>query len=69
MCDSLDSLTRSKGDAGWGRKEKKAFDFFVEWNGIEDTLEKLMEWALQEEKYEMCSEIKELQSNVKSLDF
>ena len=50
------------------RKEKKAFDFFVEWNGIEDTLEKLMERALYEEKYEMCSEIKLLQEKVKKIN-
>ena len=43
------------------RGNKKAFDFFVELDGIWDTLEKLMEWALEEEKYEMCSEIKKLE--------
>jgi|TARA_B110000914_G_C15385330_1_gene409792 hypothetical protein len=46
------------------RKSPKAFDFFVEANGIWDTLEKLMEWALEEEKYELCSEIKQLEEQL-----
>ena len=46
------------------RGNKKAFDFFVEVEGIHDTLEKLMEWALEEEKYEMCAEIKELEQTL-----
>lgn len=46
------------------RGKKKAFDFFVEIEGIHDTLEKLMEWSLEEEKYMMCSEIQKLQEIV-----
>ena len=46
------------------RGKKKAFDFFVEMDGIHDTLEKLMEWSLEEEKYRMCSEIQKLQENI-----
>jgi len=43
------------------RGEKKAFDFFVKKEDISDTLSKIMNWALEEEHYEMCSEIKELE--------
>ena len=43
---------------------KKAFDFFVEIDGIHDTLEILMEWSLEEEKYEMCAEIQKFQEFV-----
>jgi hypothetical protein len=43
------------------RKKKQGFDFFIEYDGIWDTLEKLMEWALEEEKYEMCAEIRKLE--------
>jgi len=43
------------------RKEKKAFDFYVKEDGIWDSLEKVMEWAIEEEEYEMCSEIKKLE--------
>ena len=43
------------------RGKPKAFDFFVEMEGIWDTIEKLMEWAIEEEEYEMCSEIKKLE--------
>ena len=46
------------------RKRHKAFDFWVEADGIWDTLEKLMEWALEEEKYELCSDIKKLEEQL-----
>ena len=46
-----------------GRK-KQAFDFFVEYEGVWDTLEKLMEWALEEEKYEMCAEIRKIEEEL-----
>mgnify|MGYP000388453083 FL=1 len=42
------------------RTEKKAFDFYVKEDGIWDSLEKVMDWAIEEEEYEMCSEIKKL---------
>ena len=41
--------------------KKKSFDFLVKRNGIDDTLEKIMGWSLQEEEYEMCSRVKNLQ--------
>jgi hypothetical protein len=43
------------------RGETKAFDFFVKRKEISDTLSKIMDWALYEEEYEMCNEIKKLQ--------
>lgn len=46
------------------RNKKRAFDFFVEIEGISEAIEKLMEWALEEEKYEMCAEIKKLEELV-----
>ena len=45
----------------------KIYDFVVKFDGIEDTLEKIMGWALEEEKYEMCRDIKYLQDYVKDL--
>ena len=42
----------------------KAFDFFVTFNAVDDTLNKIMKWALQEEEYEMCSKIKKLQEKI-----
>ena len=42
----------------------KIYDFIVKFDGIEDTLEKIMNWALEEEKYEMCRDIKYLQDYV-----
>ena len=61
--DNLDKLQFARVEATV-RGKKKAFDFFVEVDGIHDTLEKLMEWALEEEKYEMCAEIKKLESEL-----
>ena len=46
------------------RGEKKAFDFFVKREEIEDTLSKIMGWALDEEEYEMCGKIKRLQEQL-----
>ena len=50
------------------RSKKRAFDFFVELAGISDTIDRLMEWALEEEKYEMCSEIKKLQEEISKME-
>jgi len=48
------------------REEKKAFDFFIKEDGIWDSLEKCMEWAIEEEEYEMCSEIKKVQKELEN---
>ena len=50
------------------RSKKRAFDFFVELAGISDTIDRLMEWALEEEKYEMCSEIKKLEERISKME-
>ena len=46
------------------RNKKQAFDFYVEYEGVWDTLEKLMEWALEEEKYEMCDEKRKIEEEL-----
>jgi hypothetical protein len=46
------------------RKQKKAFDFFINEDGVWDSLEKCMEWAIEEEEYELCSEIKKLEEHL-----
>ena len=43
---------------------KLTYDFVVQRKGLDNTLEKVMEWALEEEEYEMCSEIKRLQDKL-----
>jgi len=48
------------------RGKSKAFDFFVKRNEISDTLSKIMDWALEEEHYEMCNEIKSLENKLES---
>lgn len=45
----------------------KIYDFVVKFDGIEDTLEKIMSWALDEEEYEMCQSVKYLQDYVTDL--
>lgn len=42
------------------RKQKKAFDFNVQRTNITDTLDKILEWALYEEEYEICERVKNL---------
>jgi len=47
------------------RGKPKSVDFLVSRVGIEDTLNKVMDWALEEEHYEMCSQVKNLQDYIK----
>ena len=46
----------------------KAYDFLVKYEGIDDTLDKIMVWALDEEYYEMCSKIKSLKGRLQNED-
>jgi|TARA_B110000977_G_scaffold103580_1_gene135205 hypothetical protein len=46
------------------RGAPKAYDFVVKKDGINDTLDKIMEWAIDEEEYEMCSKIKQVKSKL-----
>ena len=41
-----------------------SFDFVVRKENIDDTLDKIMIWALEVENYEMCSEIKKIQDKL-----
>lgn len=50
------------------RGKMKAFDFFIHLDNVNDTLNKIMEWALNEEKYEVCSHIKMLQEKTNEKD-
>ena len=43
------------------RNKNKAFDFFVKKEELSDTISKIMDWAIEEEEYEMCNEIKSIQ--------
>jgi len=51
------------------RGNPKAYDFVVKKDGIEDTLSKIMGWAIDEEEYEMCSKIKKVQERLQNEDF
>jgi hypothetical protein len=42
------------------RGTSKAFDFNVQRENITDTLEKILEWALIQEEYEICERVKNL---------
>jgi len=46
------------------REQQKAFDFWINKKNIEDSLQKCLEWAIEEEKYEICSEIKKLEEQL-----
>lgn len=42
------------------RGDKRAFDFSVKAEGVHDTLDKIMKWALENEEYETCSRVRDL---------
>jgi hypothetical protein len=42
------------------RGNQKAFDFSVKSEGVYDTLDKIMQWALDNEEYETCSRVRDL---------
>lgn len=46
------------------RNTPKAFDFWVKKENVEDTLQKVMDWALEEEEYEMCRDISNLRERL-----
>ena len=60
--NNLDSIKSIRVEAII-RDKKKAFDFFVKKEELSDTLSKIMDWAIEEEEYEMCNEIKTIQQN------
>lgn len=51
------------------RKEKKAFDFSVQRKSVEDTLDKILQWALYEEEYEICERVKNLNNYLENNQF
>jgi hypothetical protein len=51
------------------RGKKKAFDFNVRRIGVGDTLEKIMEWALGNEEYEMCQRVQSLNEFLEKNEF
>jgi hypothetical protein len=51
------------------RSKPKAFDFKVKRDGVEKTLDKILEWALNEEEYEICQRIKNLNEYISDKKF
>lgn len=56
-CLRVESLIRGK---------QKAFDFSVKKDGVNDTLTKIMDWALQTENYEICQRVKNLMNKLET---
>lgn len=46
------------------RDQQKAFDFFARKWEMEDTLDKIMEWALEDEEYEICERVKNIREYI-----
>jgi hypothetical protein len=46
------------------RGNPKAFDFAVDKTHVNETLSKILEWSLEEEEYEMCQRVKDLQEKI-----
>ena len=60
IIDELDELKAARIEYLL-RGKPKSVDFLVTYDGIEDTLTKIINWALEEEHYEMCAQVKILQ--------
>lgn len=45
---------------------QKSMDFVVKRDGIEETIDKVFEWALENEEYEWCAELKSIQKQLES---
>jgi hypothetical protein len=51
------------------RGNQKAFDFSVKSEGVHDTLSKIMQWALENEEYEICSRVQNLLEYINNKGF
>lgn len=51
------------------RGKQKAFDFSVKSDGVDVTLDKILEWALEEEEYEICERVKHLNEYLENNKF
>ena len=51
------------------RGNQKAFDFSVKAEGVHDTLDKIMKWALENEEYESCSRVRDLLEHINNKQF
>ena len=49
------------------RGQQKAFDFYARKWEMEDTLDKIMEWALEDEEYEICERVKILREYIQDI--
>jgi hypothetical protein len=47
---------------------QKSMDFVVNRDGIDDTIEKVFEWALQNEEYEWCSKLQKIKEELVEQD-
>jgi len=53
LCLRVESLVRDN---------QVSFDFKITKEGVSETLDKIMEWALQNEEYEVCQRVANLKS-------
>jgi hypothetical protein len=51
------------------RGKQKAFDFSVKSEGVQDTLDKIMKWGLENEEYESCSRVRDLLDYINNKGF
>lgn len=68
LYNDLDEVTCVRVEA-LVRGKAKAFDFNVRQVGVEDTLEKIMEWSLSNEEYEMCQRVRNLNEYLEKSEF
>lgn len=61
--EEIDELPCARINALVNHKSKD-FEFSVQRKNINDTISKILEWSLQNEEYEMCQRIKELEERL-----
>lgn len=62
--EELDEKIAARIFYNWNGSQK-SMDFVVNRDGIEDTIEKVFDWALENEEYLWCSELNNIKENLK----
>ena len=66
--EELDEKIAARIFYNWSGSQK-SMDFVVNRDGIEDTVDKVFEWALENEEYLWCNELKYIKEGLQNEDF
>ena len=65
--EELDEKIAARIYYNWGGSQK-SMDFVVTRDGIEDTVDKVFQWALENEEYRWCEELKWIKEDLQKVD-